>query len=96
MSFGRTRLSLTSPLPDPRPATDGWSIEVELSPNYSRLLLAAERLAQAPGPHRMLLVSHHNIDRAIQALRAAGTSGWVRTLWGDDGCFVRADWPGDC
>lgn len=96
MSFGRTPGFLGGELPDPHLRADGWSVELELSTNYSRLILAAERLARAPGPQRMLIVSHHNIDRAVQALRLVGLNAWVRTLWGDDGCYVRADWPADC
>ena len=93
MNFARSHTSYASALPDPHLQTAGWSVETELSSNYSRLLLAAQRLKDAPGPHRMLLVSHHNIDRAEAALRALGLSAWLRTLWGDEGGYVRADWP---
>lgn len=70
-------------------ANGRWATEVELSGDFGRLLIAAERLAESRALQCVLQVPHGQMRLAAVALRRAGVSAWVRNIPGTEEFFVR-------
>jgi hypothetical protein len=80
------------PLPGHRrldAATRGRATEVERSGDPRKLQEAAHRLAAAGKPQRVLQVPQKDMDKAAEAMRAAGLSGTVKNMGGTKRRSVR-------